>query len=161
MILAPFHGHSAVGKEKLQFVGYWFRKFFSNQVNFLLDRPTLNKHAQINIHLCICFNTFTYSSPVCTAQLISSTPLSGTSVHPRTRAFSVFLSSKSFGQRAFSSTGQIQWNSLPYEVWHSESSPAFTTALKTHLFRSRFWFFLRCGSSTMNSFVHSCWSLCV
>ena len=41
-----------------------------------------------------CFNTFTDSSPVYIAQLLSVYTPSKHSVHPRTHAFSVFLSSK-------------------------------------------------------------------
>ena len=49
-----------------------------------------------------------------------------------------FIKTKSFDQRAFSFTGPTQWNFLPYGLRHSKSSPAFNTALKTHLFRYAF-----------------------
>ena len=83
----------------------------------------------------LCFNTFTNSSPVCIAQLPSVyTP----SRHIRSSSDIriPFVKSKSFGERAFSFTGPSKWNLLPYGLRHSESSPAFETALKTHLFRS-------------------------
>ena len=93
-----------------------------------------------------------------------STPLPDTSVHPKTHPPSVFLSTKLsvFGQRAFSFTGQTQWNLLPYGLRHSESSPAFKIALKTHLFRSAYyssvparWCVCVCV------YVHACVCMCV
>ena len=69
-----------------------------------------------------------------------STTLPDTSVHPRTHPPSVFLSSElsHLVKSAFSFTGPTQWNLLPYGLRHFESSPAFKTALKTHLSRSAY-----------------------
>ena len=75
----------------------------------------------------LCFNIFTNSSTP-TRHLRSSSD---------TRTLRIpFIKTKSFGQRAFSFTGPTQWNLLSCGLRHSESSPAFKTALKTHLFRS-------------------------
>ena len=72
--------------------------------------------------------------------IYSSTTLPDTSVHPRTHTSSVFLSSElsHLVKSAFSFTGPTQWNLLPCGLRHSESSPAFKTALKTHLSRSAY-----------------------
>ena len=66
----------------------------------------------------LCFNTFTNSSPVYIAQLLSvyirSRHLRSSS---DTRTLRIpFVITTSFGQRAFSFTGPAQWNLLPYEV---------------------------------------------
>ena len=86
----------------------------------------------------LCFNTFTNSSLVYIAQLL---PVYTPSRHLRsssdTRTLRIpFVKTKSFSQKAFSFTDPAQWNLLPYRLRHSESSPAFKTALKPHLFRS-------------------------
>ena len=44
---------------------------------------------------------------------------------------------KSFGQRKFSYQASVLWNSLPISLRHSNSTLAFKTALKTHLFQSQ------------------------
>ena len=41
---------------------------------------------------------------------------------------------KSFGQRNFSYQASVLWNSLPMSLRHSNSTLAFNSALKTHLF---------------------------
>ena len=88
----------------------------------------------------LCFNTFTKSSAVYIAQLLSVyTP----SRHLRSSSDTCtlripFVKTKSFGQRAFFLTGPAQWNLLPYGFRHSKSYPALKTALKTHLFRSTY-----------------------
>ena len=83
----------------------------------------------------LCFNTFTISSPVYITQPLSIyTP----SRHLRLSSDTLTLCIPSFGQRAFSITGPTQRNLLPYGLQHSKSSPAFKTALKTHLFRSAY-----------------------
>ena len=41
---------------------------------------------------------------------------------------------KSFGQRKFSYQASVLWNSLPISLRHSNSTLAFKSALKTHLF---------------------------
>ena len=88
----------------------------------------------------LCFNTFTNSFPVYVAKLLSVyTPSRHLRSSSDTRTLRIpFIKIKPFGQRAFSFTGQTQWNLLPYGLRHSESSPAFKTALKTHLFRSAY-----------------------
>ena len=84
----------------------------------------------------LCFNTFTDSSPVYIAQLLFVyTPSRHLRSSSDTRTLRIpFVKTKSFGQRAFSFIGPTRWNLLPYGLRHSESSPAFKTALKTHLF---------------------------
>ena len=44
---------------------------------------------------------------------------------------------KSFGQRKFSYQASVLWNSLPISLRHSNSTLAFKSALKTHLFPSQ------------------------
>ena len=44
---------------------------------------------------------------------------------------------KSFGQRKFSLQASVLWNSLPISLRHSNSTLAFRSALKTHLFPSQ------------------------
>ena len=43
----------------------------------------------------------------------------------------------SFGQRKFSYQASVLWNSLPISLCHSNSTLAFKSALKTHLFPSQ------------------------
>ena len=96
-------------------------------------------HSRIdNKILTLCFNAFNNSSLVYIAQLLSVyTPSRCLHSSSYTCTLHIpFIKTKSFGQRAFSFTGPTQWNLLPYGLQHSESSPAFKTALKTHLFRS-------------------------
>ena len=42
---------------------------------------------------------------------------------------------KTFGHSSFSHAAPSVWNSLPHEIRHIQSTTAFKTALKTHLFR--------------------------
>ena len=88
----------------------------------------------------LCFNAFTNSSPVYIAQLLSVyTPSRHLCSSLDTHSLRIpFVNTKSFDQKAFSFTGATQWNFLPHGLWHSESSPAFKTGLKTHLFRSTY-----------------------
>ena len=44
---------------------------------------------------------------------------------------------KSFGQHKFSYQASVLWNSLPISLCHSNSTSAFKSALKTHLFPSQ------------------------
>ena len=44
---------------------------------------------------------------------------------------------KSFGERKFSYQASVLWNSLPISLRHSNSTLAFKSALKTHLFPSQ------------------------
>ena len=87
----------------------------------------------------LCFNTFANSSPVYIAQLLFVyTPYRHLRSSSDTRTLRIpFVKTKSFGQRAFF-TGPTQWKLQFYELRHSESSPAFKTVLKTHLFRSAY-----------------------
>ena len=110
-------------------------------------QPLLRSLHWLPVHLRIddkistlCFNTFTNSSPVYIAQLLSVyTPSRHLRSSSDTRTLRIsFIKTKSFGQRAFSFTGPTQWNLPPYGLGQSVSSPAFKTALKTHLFRSAY-----------------------
>ena len=85
----------------------------------------------------LCFNTFIDSSPDYLSQLLTVyTPSRQLRSSSDTRILR--MKTKSFGQRSFSFTGPPQWNSLPYEIRHSVSAPAFKSALKTHLFKSAY-----------------------
>ena len=74
-------------------------------------------HSRIDYKIStLCFNTFTYSSPVYIAQLLSVyTPSRHLRSSSDTRTLRILLiNTKSFGQRAFSFIGPTQWNLLPY-----------------------------------------------
>ena len=47
-----------------------------------------------------------------------------------------YIKIKTFGNRSFSHASPSVWNSLPREITHIQSTTAFKTALKTHLFKS-------------------------
>ena len=67
------------------------------------------------------------------------------------------VKSKSSGPRSFSFAGSAEWNSSTNEVYHSQSTSGFQTALKTHLFNSAyFWSFL-CLSQFIHRVVDSNW----
>ena len=68
----------------------------------------------------LCFNTFTNSSPVLIAQLLSVyTPSRHLRSPSDTRTLRIpLVKAKSFGQRAFSFTGPAQWNLLPNLILH-------------------------------------------
>ena len=93
-------------------------------------------HSRIKYKIStLCFSTFTNSSPIYIAQLLSIyTPSRHLCSSWDTPTLHIpFIKTKSFDQRAFSFTGPTQLNLLPYGLRHSESS-AFETALKMHLF---------------------------
>jgi hypothetical protein len=106
----------------------------------------------------LCFNTFIDSSPDYLSQLLTVyTPSRQLSSSSDTRILRIpRMKTKSFGQRSFSFTGPPQWNSLPYEIRHSDSAPAFKSALKTHLFKSAYniWFNLL-SSAQLLRFIHT------
>ena len=84
---------------------------------FLRTLHWLPVHSRIEYKIStLCFNTFTYSSPVYIAQLLSVyTPSRHLRSSSNTRTLCIpFIKTKSFCQRAFSFTGPTQWNLLPY-----------------------------------------------
>ena len=48
------------------------------------------------------------------------------------------FNTKSFGSRRFSHQSPLLWNSLPFEVRHSNTHLSFRSSLKTHLFQSSY-----------------------
>ena len=46
------------------------------------------------------------------------------------------IKTKTFGHHSFSHAVPSNWNSLPHEIRHIQSTTAFKTVLKTHLFKS-------------------------
>ena len=48
------------------------------------------------------------------------------------------IKTKTFGHRSYSYAAPSVWNSLPREIRHNQSTTAFKTAPKTHIFRSYF-----------------------
>ena len=46
------------------------------------------------------------------------------------------IKTKTFGHRSFSRAVPSVWNSLPRDIRHIQSTTAFKTALKIHLFKS-------------------------
>ena len=88
----------------------------------------------------LCFNHFAKSSPAYISDLLTvyvptrtlrSSADSRTLVIPSTRT-------KTFGESAFSYSGPTQWNTLPHNLRHAQTTSAFKSQLKTHLFRSAF-----------------------
>ena len=82
----------------------------------LRNLPWLPVRSRIDYKIStLCFNTFTNSSPVYIAQLLSVyTPSRHLRSSSDTRTLRIpFTKTKSFGQRAFSFTGPTQWNLLP------------------------------------------------
>ena len=97
--------------------------------------------SRINYKLStLCFNFFSGSSPSYISDLLSvytpSRQLRSSSDHrllciPRIR-------SRTYGERTFSFRAATQWNSLPFDLRHSETLPSFKRALKTYLFKKHF-----------------------
>ena len=85
----------------------------------------------------MCFNSVVGDSPLYLSDLLS---VYRPKRELRSSADNLILSvppakTKSFGGRAFSCAGPVQWNSLPFHLRHSSSLPTFKSQLKTHLFR--------------------------
>jgi hypothetical protein len=85
---------------------------------------------------CLSFGAFTHTGPAYMTDLIQTyTPTrslrssadTSTLLPPR-------VSTKSFGERSFSYSAPLIWNSLPVTLRHSSSPVSFRSALKTHLF---------------------------
>ena len=93
----------------------------------------------------LCHNLFSNSSAAYISQFLTvHTPSRhlASLFYIQTQEFSKYTVpytvTKCFGQRPFSFAGPTQWNSLPCEFRHIQSTPAFKTALKTYLFKVSF-----------------------
>ena len=86
----------------------------------------------------LCHSLFSYTVPVCLSDLLHAYyPLRQlrSSSDSRTQRIP-HMRTKTFGHRSFSLAAPFVWNSLPRVIRHIQSTTAFKTALKTHLFQS-------------------------
>jgi hypothetical protein len=85
----------------------------------------------------LCFSFFSESAPSYISDLLSIyTPSRQLRSSSDTRTLCIpRTKTKTLGQRSFSFCAPKQWNSLPYEIRHIQTAPAFKKALKTYLFK--------------------------
>ena len=98
----------------------------------------LPDQARIDYKLsAICHSFFSNSSPAYFSDLLTvCTPSRQFRSSADTRIFPIaHVRTTTFGQRCFSDCVPKRWNSLPSDIRHIQSSHAFTTALKTHLYK--------------------------
>ena len=84
----------------------------------------------------LCHSFFSDTAPVYLSDLLrvySPSRQLGSSSDSRTLSIPHI---KTFGHCSFSHATPSVWNSLPHEIGHIQSTIAFRTALKTHLFKS-------------------------
>ena len=95
-------------------------------------------HARIEYRLStLCHSFFSDTAPVDLSDLLC---IYSPSKQLRSSSASKTLciphiKTKTFGHSSFSHAAPSVWNSLPHEIRHIQSTTAFKTALKTHLFR--------------------------
>ena len=86
----------------------------------------------------LCHSFFTDTAPVYLSDLLrvySPSRQLRSSTDSRTLCIP-YMRTNTFGHRSFFYAASSVWNSLPREIRHIQSSNAFKTALKTHLFKS-------------------------
>ena len=85
---------------------------------------------------CLTFNAFKQTGPTYLTDLIHTyTPLRTLRSSTDTTVLSIpRVNTKSFGERSFSASAPLVWNSLPANLRLSSSSDSFRNGLKTHLF---------------------------
>ena len=90
----------------------------------------------------ICHNFFSGSSPAYLSGLLTLyTPSRQLRSSADTRTLRIpHVKTKTFGQRSVSYFAPKQWNSLPSDIRHIQSSRALKTVLKTHLYKQHSWF---------------------
>ena len=87
------------------------------------------------VYVCVYISLFLSSWPY-------TPPLDSFALSTDTRILKVlYTKTKSFCQRSFSYAGSTQWNSLPCEIRHIQSTPSLKTALKTYPFKTYFNYF--------------------
>ena len=89
----------------------------------------------------ICFNSISGTTPQYLSDLLQPyTPARQLRSASDTQTFVVTprVNTKTFGERSFSYAGPSVWNNLPQTLCHSDSTPSFKAALKTHLFNNYF-----------------------
>ena len=87
----------------------------------------------------LCHSFFSDTAPVYQSDLLyvySPSRQLRSSSDSRTLLILLMIKTKTFGHRSFSHATPSVWNSLPQEIRHIQSTTAFRTALKTHLFKS-------------------------
>ena len=105
----------------------------------------------------ICHNFFSGSSPAYLSDLLTLyTPSRQLRSSADTRTLRIpHVKTKTFGQRSFSYFAPKQWNSLPSDIRHIQSSRALKTVLKTHLYKQHSWFQIQSSFLTsLTSFSH-------
>ena len=117
-----------------------FHFWFIQEVFFLISSIIwLPFQARIEYKLStLCHSFFSDTPPVYLSDLLN------VYFPPRQLHFSsdsrtlpiLHIKTKAFGHRSFSHAAPSVWNSLPHEIRHIQSTTAFKTALKTHLFKS-------------------------
>ena len=91
----------------------------------------------------IFHNFFSDSSPVYLSHLLTVYNTPSTQLCPSADTLRIpHVKTKTFGQHSFSYSAPKQWNSLSSDIRHIQSSHAFKTALKTHLYKQYYnkWF---------------------
>ena len=83
----------------------------------------------------VCYNVISGSAPPYLAVLQLYTPSRSLRSSADSHIFCISIRCKKFqGQCAFSYTGLIIWNRLPFSVRHAQTLSSFKSQLKTHLF---------------------------
>ncbi|KAK7092145.1 hypothetical protein V1264_009742 [Littorina saxatilis] len=89
---------------------------------------------------CICYKIISGSAPSYLSDLFTLyTPSRSLRSSVDTRIFRLSsFSRKQHGQRAFSHSAAVAWNSLPYSIRHCQTFCSFKSNLKTHFFTQYF-----------------------
>ena len=84
----------------------------------------------------LCQSFFSDTAPVYPFTFSISTPHEDNSAPPLTQKLRIpHIKTKTFGHRSFSHAAPSVLNSLPREIRYIQSTTAYKTALKTHLFK--------------------------
>ena len=89
---------------------------------------------------CLCFKIISGSAPSYLSDLFKLyTPSRSLRSSADNRIFTLStFTRKQHGQRAFSHSAAVAWNSLPHSVRHCEDYNSFKSNLKTHFFKQHF-----------------------
>ena len=100
-------------------------------------RKTKTRKRLVDNLSTVCHNFFSDSSPAYLSDpLTVYTPSRQLRSSADTRSLRIpHVKTQTFGRRSFSYSAPKQWNSLPSDNRHIQSSHAFKTALKTHLYK--------------------------
>ena len=89
---------------------------------------------------CLCFRAINGTGPDYLAKLVQiyTPPRTLRSSSDTLTLSKPRISTKTYGERSFSYSAPVIWNSLPYSIRAAETDTAFRSALKTHLFQEFF-----------------------